>query len=50
MNTRLSPADQAVMEYGKTFSMSPTRQKVEVVVVGAGIAGLAAARDLSIDG
>jgi monoamine oxidase len=34
----------------KSFSMSTTRQKVEVIVIGAGIAGLAAARDLSIDG
>jgi monoamine oxidase len=34
----------------KCFSMSTTRQKVEVIVIGAGIAGLAAARDLSIDG
>ena len=30
--------------------MSTTPQKVEVIVIGAGIAGLAAARDLSIDG
>jgi NADPH-dependent 2,4-dienoyl-CoA reductase/sulfur reductase-like enzyme len=34
----------------ESFSMSTTRQKVEVIVIGAGIAGLAAARDLSIDG
>jgi monoamine oxidase len=34
----------------KSVSMSTTPQKVEVIVVGAGIAGLAAARDLSIDG
>src|SRR5260370_39586510 len=38
------------MQCGKSFSMSATRQKVEVIVIGAGIAGLAAARDLSIDG
>jgi len=38
------------MKYGKILSMSKTRQKVEVIVIGAGIAGLAAARDLSIDG
>jgi phytoene dehydrogenase-like protein len=30
--------------------MSTARQKVEVIVIGAGIAGLAAARDLTIDG
>ena len=30
--------------------MSRTRQKVEVIVMGAAIAGLASARDLSIDG
>ena len=34
----------------KSVSMSTTPQKVEVIVIGAGIAGLAAARDLSIDG
>jgi monoamine oxidase len=30
--------------------MSRTRQKVEVIVMGVAIAGLASARDLSIDG
>jgi monoamine oxidase len=30
--------------------MSTTRQKVELIVIGAGIAGLAATRDLRIDG
>ena len=47
---RQSSRHQVVMELGKFVPMKTTPQNVEVIVVGAGIAGLAAARDLSIDG